>query len=81
MTIRTARPITQMINAVKPKGPKFPVGCLVRGKSNMRAKRQGYAGKVGLVVVSGSYAKINWFGEAPATYNMTYPERDLEIAS
>lgn len=73
--------ITQMINAVKPPAPKFPVGSLVRGKNNMRAKRQGYAGKIGLVMEAGKYSSINWFGEAPKAYNISYPERDLEFAS
>ena len=73
--------VTQMINAVKPKEAKFPVGCLVRGKPNKRATRQGYAGKVGLVTGSGTYVKVEWLGEEPPQYSITYPERDLELVS
>jgi hypothetical protein len=73
--------VTQMISAVKPKEAKFSVGCLVRGKPNKRATRQGYAGKVGLVTGSGTYVKVEWLGEEPPTYSMTYPERDLELVS
>ena len=73
--------VTQMINAVKPKAAKFAVGCLVRGKGNKRATRQGYAGKVGLVTGTGQYLKVEWLGEEPPSYSMTYPERDLELVS
>ncbi len=75
---------TQMLNAVCPPPPKFPVGCLVRGKDNKRATRQGYAGKTGLVIKSaGSYPVVNWIGETspPARYELSYPERDLELVS
>ena len=71
---------TQMINSVCPPEPKFSVGCLVRGKHNKRAVRQGYAGKTGLVVMAGSYPKVNWLGEEISYYN-TFPERDLELVS
>jgi len=72
---------TQMINAVRPPEPKFPVGCLVRGKNNKRATRQGYAGKVGLVTKTGTYLRVNWLGEEEPDYAVTYPERDLELIS
>jgi len=73
--------ITQLIHSVKPPEPKFPVGSLVRGKSNKRASRQGYAGKVGVVTSAGSYSRIDWIGEDRKTMYNTYPERDLELVS
>ena len=72
---------TQMINAVCPPEAKFPVGCLVRGKGNKRATRQGYAGKTGLVIESGRYSKVEWLGEPKKDYQYSYPERDLELVS
>lgn len=71
---------TQMINAVCPPEPKFPVGCLVRGKNNKRATRQGYAGKTGLVTKAGSYPTVSWLGKEHCLYN-NYPERDLDLVS
>ena len=78
--------ITQLIHAVKPSVSKYKAGVLVRGKDNKRANRQGYAGKVGLITKSGNkYAQIQWIGETAADirkrYNMSYPERDLELVS
>jgi len=79
--------VTQLIHAVKPPESKYKAGVLVRGKDNKRAQRQGYAGKVGLVTKSGSnkYVQIQWVGETAADirarYNMSYPERDLELVS
>jgi len=77
--------ITQLIHSVKPPEPKFKAGVLVRGKNNKRATRSGYAGKVGLVTQSGSYVHVRWVGESDADvkarYNMSYPERDLELVS
>ena len=72
---------TQLINSVKPPEPKFPVGCLVRGKQNKRAIRQGYAGKTGLVTKAGEYMTIDWVGEQKPTYTITYPQRDIELVS
>ena len=72
---------SQLVNNFKPPAPKFAVGSLVRGKQNKRAIRQGYAGKVGLVTKAGGYMGINWVGEEPPTYTMTYSERDIEIVS
>jgi len=72
---------TQMLHSLKAPPAKFPVGCLVRGKQNKRAVRQGYAGKVGLVVAAGEYMKIDWVGEEAKTYTMTYPQRDIELVS
>ena len=37
--------VSQLIRAVKPPEPKFPVGTLVRGKTNKRATRLGYANR------------------------------------
>tara|TARA_Y100001938_G_C8062316_1_gene418058 strand:+ start:1211 stop:1699 length:489 start_codon:yes stop_codon:yes gene_type:complete len=79
--------ITQVCESLLPSPPKFPVGSLVRGKQNKRAMRQGYAGKVGLVVPntfkgSSSYTKVAWVGEDQPQWGWaTYPERDLELAS
>ena len=80
---------SQMIEALLPKPAKFKVGQLVRGKQNKRAMRQGYAGKVGLVMDEGGtgYARIAWTGDhnTRQSYNKrfgwpTFPERDLELA-
>ena len=76
--------ITQVCESLLPPVPKFPAGSLVRGKQNKRAIRQGYAGKVGLVVpnLGSRYAKVAWVGEAQPKWGWaTYPERDLELAS
>ena len=72
---------TQMLNSLCPPKPKFPVGSLVRGKQNKRAIRQGYAGKIGLVMSAGQYMKIDWCGEAKPAYEMSYPQRDIELVS
>jgi len=76
---------SQMIEALLPKPPKFKVGQLVRGKSNKRATRQGYAGKVGLVMAGGGcgFARIAWVGDDSDSKRFgwpTFPERDLEVA-
>lgn len=68
---------SQWLHGLKAPEPKFPVGCLVQGKDNKRATRQGYAGKVGLVMATGSYPTVHWTGEEPNRYNNSYPERDL----
>ena len=76
--------ITQVCESLLPPAPKFPAGSLVRGKQNKRAIRQGYAGKVGLVVpnLGSRYAKVAWVGEAQPKWGWaTYPERDLELVS
>ena len=76
--------ITQVCESLLPPLPKFPAGSLVRGKQNKRAIRQGYAGKVGLVVpnLGSRYAKVAWVGEAQPKWGWaTYPERDLELAT
>ena len=77
---------TQMIESLLPKPPKFKVGQLVKGKSNKRAIRQGYAGKVGLVMAEGGcgFARIAWIGDNAHSKRFgwpTFPERDLELAS
>lgn len=76
--------ITQVCESLLPPAPKYPAGSLVRGKQNKRAIRQGYAGKVGLVVpnLGSRYAKVAWIGETEPKWGWaTYPERDLELAS
>ena len=76
--------ITQVCESLLPPAPKFPAGSLVRGKQTKRAIRQGYAGKVGLVMEAraNDFARIAWTGE---DYNprgaMSYPMRDLEAAT
>jgi len=72
---------TQWLHALKRPEPKFPVGCLVRGKDNKRANRQGFAGKVGLVTSSGSYCHVDWLGEPEPHYKVSFSERDLELVS
>ena len=76
--------ITQLCHSMLPPPPKFPAGSLVRGRDNKRANRQGYAGKVGLVMPNrgSSYTKVAWIGETEPKWGwQTYPERDLELAS
>ena len=76
--------ITQVCESLLPSPPKYPVGSLVRGKQNKRAMRQGYAGRVGLVMEAnaGDYARIAWTGEAQPRWGWpTYPTRDLEPAT
>ena len=76
--------ITQLCHSMLPPPPKFPAGSLVRGRDNKRANRQGYAGKVGLVMPNrgSSYTKVAWIGETEPKWGWaTYPERDLELAS
>ena len=76
--------ITQVCESLLPSPPKYPVGSLVRGKQNKRAMRQGYAGRVGLVMEAkaSDYARIAWTGEAqPRGGWPTYPTRDLEPAT
>jgi hypothetical protein len=72
---------TQLIENLKPPVAKFPIGCLVRGKENKRATRQGYAGKTGIVIESGLYLKIKWMDLKVRYDYLTYPERDMELVS
>ena len=58
--------------------PKYPVGTLVRGKDNKRAKRQGYAGRLGIVTNAGQYMYLNWADGKQDSYRISYPERDFE---
>ena len=78
--------ITQVCESLLPSPAKYPVGSLVRGRNNKRATRQGYAGLVGLVTKAnpGGYIFVDWIGKGPpriGTYPVSYPERDLELAS
>ncbi len=76
--------ITQVCESLLPSPPKYPVGSLVRGKQNKRAMRQGYAGRVGLVMTaaSGDHARIAWTGETQPRWGWpSYPTRDLEPAT
>ena len=75
--------LTQLLHSMKAPPPKFPAGSLVRGKSNKRATRQGYAGLVGLVTEAGEYCRIQWLGEPNAATDrgLSYPSRDLELVS
>jgi len=71
----------QLIRSFKPPTPKYPVGCLVRGKQNKRAQRCGYAGKTGMVVDAGDYMRIQWLDYKPGYDYLTYPQRDMELVS
>ena len=75
--------ISQVCESLLPSPAKFSAGDLVRGKSNKRAIRQGYAGKVGLVMESTGWPRVAWTGERPTSYGgwPSYPERDLELAT
>ena len=77
--------ITQVCESLLPSPPKFVAGSLVRGKQNKRAMRQGYAGRVGLVMPEGGngYVRVAWTGATPNHRGIwpTYPERDLEPAT
>ena len=73
--------LTQVLHSMKAPPPKFPAGSLVRGKNNKRATRNGYAGRVGLVVEAGEFSKIQWIGERMDGRNGRYPSRDFERAS
>lgn len=71
----------QLIKTCKPPEPKYLVGCLVRGKQNKRAIRQGYAGKTGMVTTAGDYMKIQWLDYKIDYEHLTYPQRDMELVS
>jgi len=78
--------ITQVCESLLPSPPKFTAGSLVRGKQNKRAIRQGYAGKVGLVMPDGGngFVRVAWVGDDSYSKRFgypTFPERDLEVAS
>jgi hypothetical protein len=73
--------LTQLINAVKPPEPKFPVGSLVQGKENKRAQRQGYANRLAIVTEAGSYMYLKWVSGDDDRYRVAYPERDFQLAS
>ena len=72
--------ITQVCESLLPSPSKYQAGGLVRGKSNKRAQRWGFAGKVGLVMNSGhGQAKVLWHGEQKESSYLS--ERDLELVS
>jgi hypothetical protein len=73
--------LTQLINAVKPPEPKFPIGSLVQGKENKRAQRQGYASRLAIVTEAGSYMYLKWVSGDDDRYRVAYPERDFQLAS
>ena len=72
--------VTQLINAVKPPEPKFPVGSLVQGKENKRAQRQGYANRLAIVTEAGQYMYLKWVSGKEDVYRISYPERDFKLA-
>ena len=72
--------LTQLINAVKPPEPKFPVGSLVQGKENKRAQRQGYANRLAIVTEAGRYMYLKWVSGKEVRYRISYPERDFQLA-
>jgi len=67
---------TQLLDYLKPPAGKFPIGTLVRGKDNKRATRQGYAGRLAMVMSSGKWMQLHWCEEGMR--NGSYPERDFE---
>tara|TARA_R110000751_G_scaffold196505_3_gene301725 strand:- start:670 stop:1155 length:486 start_codon:yes stop_codon:yes gene_type:complete len=72
--------VTQVCESLLPSPSKYKAGVLVRGKSNKRAQRWGFAGKVGLVVNSGNgQAKVLWHGAQKESSYLS--ERDLELVS
>ena len=71
---------TQMINALCPSPPKFPVGSLVKGKGNKRAGRLGMSGRTGLVTQINKYGSYKLLmSDTGLEENYSY-ERDLEAA-
>ena len=71
--------VSQLIRAVKPPEPKFPVGTLVRGKANKRATRLGYANRTAIVTDAGIHMKLSFTdgdNGGRASY-VTYSERDF----
>ena len=74
--------ITQVIHALLPPPSKYPTGSLVRGKTNKRASRQGFAGQVGLVMrAADGYCEVRWVGVPEPRWKLMYSERDLELVS
>ena len=74
--------VTQLIQTVKPSPPKFPIGSLVQGKENKRARRHGYAGLLAIVTeASGGYMYLDWTSGKKDSYRKCYPERDFQLAS
>ena len=74
--------ITQVIHALLPPPSKYPAGSLVRGKTNKRASRHGFAGHLGLVVrATDGYCEVRWVGVPEPRWKLMYSERDLELVS
>lgn len=74
--------ITQVMHALLPPPSKYPAGSLVRGKNTKRATRNGFAGKVGLVIrANDGYAEVRWVGVPEPRYKQMYSDRDLELVS
>ena len=74
--------ITQALNYMAPLPPKYPVGSLVRFKSNKRNHRWNLAGKVALVIqaeAGGNY-KLQYEGSEDR-YSPFYAQRDIERVS
>ena len=74
--------ITQALNYMAPLPPKYPVGSLVRFKSNKRNHRWNIAGKVALVIqaeAGGNY-KLQYEGSEDR-YSPFYAQRDIERVS
>ena len=72
--------VTQLIQTVKPSPPKFPIGSLVQGKENKRAKRHGYARRLAIVTeASGGYMYLSWTSGKKDSYRKCYPERDFQL--
>ena len=74
--------ITQALNYMAPLPPKYPVGSLVRFKSNKRNHRWNIAGKVALVIqaeAGGNYT-LQYEGSEDR-YSPFYAQRDIERVS
>ena len=77
---------SQAIDRLQPAPNKFTAGQLVRGKTNKRAQRWGYAGKTALVTKapSGDMATMKFVGKDAIEYkshNNYYPTRDFDLVS
>jgi len=69
---------TQFLHSLKRPPPKYPPGSLVRGKANKRAKRWGFAGKVGVVVDYCKYGSYEVLWNGSGEISGALHGRDLE---
>ena len=69
---------TQMVNALCPPKPKFPVGSLVKYKDNKRTYRYGNTGRMGLVTQHSAYGAYRLLMSDTGEEELYCYERDLE---